>query len=163
MNLADKIFRIGYAFLPMARIVVLNGIGSVGKSSTARALQKIANEPFLHVQGDVFLDMISPKMWGHADGIVFEQTEQNGVASVEIKMGSALDQLMDGMRLAVMALAHAHNACIVDDVMLSADAQVAYLAKAVSIPIQFVGLHAPLAVLEDRERMRGDRLPGLAR
>ncbi|MGH6929884.1 MAG: phosphotransferase-like protein, partial [Dongiaceae bacterium] len=33
-----------------ARIVLLNGAGSVGKSSIARALQTIATEPFLHVQ-----------------------------------------------------------------------------------------------------------------
>ena len=35
-----------------ARIVLLNGVGSVGKSSIARALQAIAREPFLHVRMD---------------------------------------------------------------------------------------------------------------
>lgn len=46
------------------RIIVLNGVGSVGKSSTAKALQRIAKEPFLHVQGDALLDMIAPRLWG---------------------------------------------------------------------------------------------------
>ena len=41
-----------------ARIAVLNGIGSVGKSSIARALQAIASQPMLHVQMDAFLDML---------------------------------------------------------------------------------------------------------
>lgn len=37
----------------MTRIIVLNGIGSVGKSSVARALQREARRPFLHVAMDV--------------------------------------------------------------------------------------------------------------
>ncbi|MDE1996547.1 MAG: chloramphenicol phosphotransferase, partial [Rhizobiaceae bacterium] len=37
----------------MAKILLLNGVGSAGKSSIARALQAIAAEPFLHVQMDV--------------------------------------------------------------------------------------------------------------
>jgi chloramphenicol 3-O-phosphotransferase len=40
------------------RIVVLNGIGSVGKSFVAKALQALVTEPFLHVQMDAFLDML---------------------------------------------------------------------------------------------------------
>jgi chloramphenicol 3-O-phosphotransferase len=33
-----------------ARIVVLNGVGSAGKSSIAKALQAITRDVFLHVQ-----------------------------------------------------------------------------------------------------------------
>src|SRR5262245_4315199 len=40
------------------RIIVLNGIGSVGKSSIARALQAMTVEPFLHVQLDMFIAML---------------------------------------------------------------------------------------------------------
>ncbi|MGB3721270.1 MAG: AAA family ATPase [Pacificimonas sp.] len=145
------------------RVIVLNGVGSVGKSSTAKALQKLSREPFLHVQGDAFLDMMSPRLWGDPAGIIFQQTESDGKPSIEIEMGPALDRLMDGMRRSVAALAKAGNSCIVDDVMLSVSDQKAYLDACSSITIQFVALRAPLEIIEKRERERGDRLIGLAR
>ncbi len=145
------------------RIIVLNGVGSVGKTSAAKALQKLAQQPFLHVQGDAFLDMIAPQMWGDPQGIIFHQFERGGVPLIEIKMGLSLDCLMEGMRSSIAALARAGNNCIVDDVMLSPANQQSYLAACVGIQIQFVALHAPLAILEQRERERGDRLIGLSR
>lgn len=145
------------------RVIVLNGVGSVGKSSTAKALQKLTYEPFLHVQGDAFLEMIDHRLWGDADGIIFKQFEVDGVRSIEIKMGSAVDRLMNGMRLSVGALASAGNNCIVDDVMLSSTDQQSYRSICANAHLQFVALHAPLQILEQRELERGDRLIGLAR
>ncbi len=145
------------------RIIVLNGVGSVGKTSAAKALQKLAQQPFLHVQGDAFLDMIAPQMWGDPQGIIFRQFEKDGVPSIEIKMGSSLDCLMEGMRNSIAALARAGNNCIVDDVILSPAGQQSYLNACVGIQLQFVALHAPLAILEQRELERGDRLIGLSR
>jgi len=49
---------------PCLHVIILNGVGSVGKSSTARALQAITAEPFLHVAMDAFLDMLPPTMLG---------------------------------------------------------------------------------------------------
>jgi chloramphenicol 3-O phosphotransferase len=141
-------------------VIVLNGIGSVGKSSAAKALQTLASEHFLHVQGDVFLNMIAPRLWGDPDGIILDQSD---TPSIEIRMGSALDRLMEGFRQSVGALARAGNNCIVDDVMLSAADQRSYRAICTGARLRFVALHAPLDVLERRERDRGDRLIGLAR
>ena len=146
-----------------SRVIVLNGVGSVGKSSTAKALQKLAIEPLLHVQGDAFLDMIAPRLWGDSDGIVFERLDSDPQPSIEIKIGPVLDRLMDGMRRSVASLARAGNNCIVDDVMLSALDQQSYLEACSGIQLQFVALRAPLDVLEQRERDRGDRVIGLAR
>src|SRR5262245_18333522 len=39
----------------IARIVILNGVGSAGKSSIARALQAMTDESFLYVAMDTFL------------------------------------------------------------------------------------------------------------
>ena len=146
-----------------ARIIVLNGIGSVGKTSTARALQKLAVEPFLHVQGDIFLDMIAPQLWGDPEGIVFTQTDMGPEPSLEISMGPAMNRLMSGMRASVAALSNAGNSCIVDDVMLRPADQQAYVSACDETNLRFVGLHAPLNILEGRERARGDRMLGLAR
>lgn len=149
--------------MTMARIVILNGVSSVGKSSIARALQTLAAEPILNVSGDAFLSMLPPRLWGQPDGIIVTQQQTNGTPFIEVEMGTRVESLMCGMRAAVAALARAGNSCIVDDVMLTPADQGAYLEWAGLIPLHFVGLHAPLAVLEERERQRGDRLLGLAR
>ncbi len=135
----------------------------MGKTTTAKALQKLVRQPFLHVQGDAFLDMIAPQMWGDPEGIIFRQFDEVGVPSIEIRMGSTVDSLMEGMRASVAALARAGNNCIVDDVMLSPKDQQSYLEACTGIRLEFVALHAPLAILEQRERERGDRLIGLSR
>ncbi len=43
------------------RVVILNGVGSVGKSTIAKALQEIAHDSFLHVPMDSFLEMLPAK------------------------------------------------------------------------------------------------------
>jgi chloramphenicol 3-O phosphotransferase len=50
-----------------AKIVLLNGVGSAGKGSIAKALQTITTEPFLHVQMDAFLDMLPAAYQEHPD------------------------------------------------------------------------------------------------
>lgn len=145
------------------RVIVLNGVGSSGKTSAAKAFQRIAADPFLHVSGDAFLDMIAPQMWGDDQGIVFRQLQEGGPPSIEIEMGIELERLMEGMRASVAALAKAGNNCVVDDVMLSVTDQQSYLDACHNVPIYFVAIHAPLDILEERERKRGDRLIGLSR
>jgi chloramphenicol 3-O phosphotransferase len=126
-------------------------------------MQEFAALPFLHVQGDAFLDMVPTRFWGSEDGIVFTQQESDGIAEIEIRLGPQLDRVWDGMRASVAALAVAGNNCIVDDVMLSAENQSVYRQACKGMNLQFVGLHAPLEVLQKREIARGDRLQGLAK
>jgi chloramphenicol 3-O phosphotransferase len=146
----------------IAQIIILNGVGSVGKSSTAKALQEIAETPFLHVSMDAFLDMLPASMFGHRDGLVFEALEEDGRPSVAIHTGPVMDRAMRGMRRAIAAMAEAGNNLIVDDVMLG-DEQRDYRALLAAHKTRFVGLFASLAVLEAREQARGDRAIGLAR
>lgn len=145
------------------KAIIFNGVGSVGKTSTIRELQKIVCEPFLHISGDAFLEMIPPWWWGHRDGITFEQSPEARSGGVEISMGAGFERFMRGMRASVAALVKTGNLCLVDDVMFFASDQQDYLSHLDSANITFVGLHASLKVLEQRERDRGDRLIGLAR
>lgn len=39
-------------------VILLDGVGSAGKTSIARAFQEVARDPFLHVQMDGFFDML---------------------------------------------------------------------------------------------------------
>ncbi|MER8742967.1 chloramphenicol phosphotransferase [Mesorhizobium sp. M1004] len=145
-----------------AKIVLLNGVGSAGKSSIARALQTIATEPFLHVQMDAFIDMLPPALQDHADGFSFETVLEDGRPSVVIRSGPVGARTMRGMRHAIAAMAGQGNNLIVDDVIF--DEEIAeYVELLSSFDLHLVGVMAPLEVLEAREAARADRLPGLAR
>jgi chloramphenicol 3-O phosphotransferase len=145
-----------------SRIVILNGVGSAGKGSIARALQEIASRPFLHVEMDAFLAMLPAAYFSHPDGLLFETVTQDGKPSVDIRTGPVADRLLRGMRRAVAALAAEGNDMIVDDVMLD-DELADYRHLLSRHDLSVVGVYASLEILEERERARGDRMIGLAR
>ncbi|MGB6117316.1 MAG: chloramphenicol phosphotransferase [Mesorhizobium sp.] len=145
-----------------ARIVLLNGVGSSGKSSIARALQSMTTEPFLHVAMDGFLDMLPPAYVGRADGVSFENVGTDDLPEIAIGLGPVGERLIRGMRQAVLALAREGNDLILDDVLLSAD-KADYIDALSAYDLFVVEVSAPLDVLERREALRGDRRPGLAR
>ncbi|ESW66161.1 chloramphenicol phosphotransferase [Mesorhizobium sp. M1148] len=145
-----------------AKIVLLNGVGSAGKSSIARALQTIATEPFLHVQMDAFIDMLPPALQDHADGFSFETVLEDGKPSVVIRSGPVGARAMRGMRHAIAAMAGQGNNLIVDDVIFN-DEIAEHRMLLSGFDLHLVGVMAPLEVLGAREAARADRLPGLAR
>lgn len=146
----------------MAAVILLNGVGSAGKSSIAKALQTITAEPFLHVAMDAFFDMMPEHYWNHPDGVTFETVQQDGKPSVVIHSGPVAARIMRGMRRSIAAMAREGNNLIVDDVLI--DNELAdYAALLADVTFRTVGVFAPLDVLEARERERGDRLIGLAR
>lgn len=144
-------------------VIILNGVGSVGKTSTAKALQQAVQQPLLHLSMDAFLEMLPPQMFGHPDGFVFETVDDGGKPSVIIHSGPVLARLMSGMRHAVAAMAQQGNSIVVDDVMLGDGEADDYRRLLGGFDVRVVGLFAPLEVLERRERERGDRAIGLAR
>lgn len=147
-----------------ATIILLNGVGSAGKSSIAKALQEITAEPFLHLSMDVFLEMLPPKYLDHPDGLVFETILEDGHPSVMIHEGDVSRRTVAGMRQAAAAMAAAGNNLIIDDVMIGAgESSADYRRLLAPYRLHWVGVHAPLDVLETRERQRADRMLGLAR
>jgi chloramphenicol 3-O phosphotransferase len=148
---------------PRPHVIILNGVGSVGKSSAARAFQETSAEPFLHVAMDAFLDMLPKAMLDHPDGLMFEPLRDEGAPAIAIRTGPVLDRALRGMRHAVAAMAAQGNNLIVDDVLIAQGAAGDYRRLLGDYRLRFVGLFAPLDVLEARERARGDREIGLAR
>jgi chloramphenicol 3-O phosphotransferase len=135
----------------------------VGKSSVARALQAIATKPFLHVAMDSFLDMLPQKMFGRPEGLIFEPVQDKGKPCIVIRSGPVVERAMRGMRYAVAAMAAQGNNLIIDEVMIEGAKEKEYRALLSPFDVRFVGLFAPLDVLEARESERGDREIGLAR
>ncbi len=145
-----------------AQIIILNGVGSSGKSSIAKSLQSVASEPFLHVQMDAFCDMMPDALQDHPDGFAFRTYYEDGKALVSIQTGPVGERTLRGMRHAIAAMAAQGNNMIVDDVMLG-DEAAEYAALLSGYRVILVGVFASLESLEARERQRGDRMIGLAR
>ncbi|CCV04901.1 Chloramphenicol phosphotransferase family protein [Mesorhizobium metallidurans STM 2683] len=146
-----------------ARIVLLNGAGSAGKSSIAKALQTMTVEPFLHVQKDVFIEMLPEALQDHAAGFAYEAVGEEGRPPVvAVKTGPIGARTLRGMRHAIAAMAEQGNNLIVDDVLCDGEMP-EYLQLLSKFDLHLVGIFAPLDVLEAREIQRADRLAGLAR
>ena len=148
---------------PRPHVIILNGVGSVGKSSTARALQTIATKTFLHVAMDAFIDMLPERMFGHPEDLIFEKVRDQDKPCTIIRTGSVLERAMRGMRYAIAAMAAQGNNLIIDEVFIEQYKEREYRALLSSFDFRLVGLFAPLDVLEARERERRDREIGLAR
>jgi len=146
----------------IARVILLNGVGSAGKSSIAKALQAITAEPFLHVSMDTFLEMLPEKYSNHPDTFTYRIDSEDGKPTVVIETGPVGERLMRGMRRAIAELARQGNNLIIDEVMLAGE-RADYDQLMSEFAYFVVGVFAPLDVLEERERRRGDRMIGLAR
>jgi len=147
----------------MARVVILNGTSSSGKTSLARAIQRLANGPVLRVSMDDFLEMMPPRFANDDEAFSFRLVSGAEPAEVEIGAGSYGAALMRGMRASVAALADQGLDLVVDDVMLGADDQHHYLEVLAEHAVTFVAVRCALETAEQRERDRGDRDIGMAR
>jgi len=146
-----------------ARIVLLNGVSSVGKGSVAKALQRVAARPMLHVQMDAFLEMMPPGSFGDPQGDVFETRTEDCKPVTAVHSGPMMDTVLRGMRGAVAAMAAAGNDLVVDEVLWDLEQLADYRRRLAPYAFHAVGLFAPLEVIEQRENQRGDRDLGLAR
>ncbi len=144
------------------RVIILNGPGSVGKTTVARELQAMAADSYLHVRMDSFLEMLPESLLNDESGLTFEELVVDGKPAVSIRTGPVADRAFRGMRRAIAALADAGNNLVVDDVAV-ADEIADYRTLLHAHEVTVVGLQASLEVLESRERNRGDRHIGLAR
>lgn len=124
----------------------------------------MASRPLLHVRMDDFLSMQPRRLNNHADGFVFARVEGAEPPETAITTGPYGARLMSGMRRSVAALAESGLDLIVDDVWLGEGAEQAdYVTLLSKHQVFFVGVRAPLAILEQREIARGDRDIGQAR
>ena len=129
------------------RIIFLNGASSSGKSSIAKALQGIIEEPCIHLCIDDYLGAFQKGLWKNKQVVQQEWP-----------------QIVSGFHAAAAAIARAGNLLIVDDVLEENPPWVESLLELFDgLEIIFVGVHCPLEELERREQGRGDRRKGLAR
>jgi chloramphenicol 3-O phosphotransferase len=125
--------------------IVLNGASSAGKTSIARAIQRLSATPVLHASLDTFVDMFH---WP----VIASQEERwechrTGVAN---------------FHAALPILAASRFPLVVDHVFEQYAWYEACRSALRENRVYFVGIRCPLAVLEAREKARGDRKIGMA-
>ncbi len=148
-------------------LILLNGTSSAGKSTVAKALQEIMDEPYLHSGPDHFQLAHPPGMITITDR---PDTEADGWLALygdnglcEVRIGPLGRRMVEGVYRAMAALSDTGLNVIVDSVVAeqwSLDLAVEVLH---AYPAYFVCLDLPFAVAEAREVERGDRGPGNAR
>lgn len=146
----------------MTTVIILNGVSSAGKSSLARALQQQAQETFLRVAMDDFVSMLPPGRESTEDWFPLALPEAPEQALPRFETGPRGRLLLEQMRALVGSLAAAGMSVIVDEVC-EAEAIRDYRLQAGNARLVLIKVEAPLAIIEQRERERGDRLIGLAR
>lgn len=148
-------------------IVFLNGCSSSGKTTIARAIQHLSDEPWLLVGIDTFFQMMPSKYVGFgekaSEGFHFisEQDEEGPI--IRIESGSFGSAVMKSSLKVVKILADNGHHLIVDEVLFTEEELENYVQALVGHTVCFIGVMCDLKTLQEREILRGDRAHGLAR
>ncbi len=157
----------------MPRVIYINGPSSVGKSTLTRALQNALTETYLRIGIDQMIGMMPTRLNDWSEGTVrtaenrapgfcwnFEQLP-DGSPAHHIMRGPEGVRISDLFHTVARTMLLAGYSIIIDDVALRGRDDIERWQKTVAeFPAIWVGLTAPLSVLEERERTRGDRALG---
>lgn len=151
-------------------VIIINGASCAGKTTLARALQDLANEPYIIVSLDQFRDSLpsryrglnSPRGTTGADGLNIVPIPSNGKVLTDVQFGSYGESVLHGMRRAIRALAEEDLNVIVDDLLLLSSFRDDYLQTLNGLSVVFVGVHCSIEEMNRRERVREGRFPGTA-
>jgi chloramphenicol 3-O phosphotransferase len=139
-----------------AQVIVVNGGSSAGKSEIVRHLQGVLPRPWLAFGVDSLLAAMPSGMLGSEAGIEF-------APDGKVDVGPEFMALQAAWMEGVAAMARAGAPVIIDDVFLGgAGSQRRWRSVLAGLEVLWVGVRCDGAVAAERERARGDRVPGMA-
>jgi len=147
----------------MGKVILLIGPSCAGKSTTARAIQAAASDPYIVLSLDGLFASVDDR-WGSGGafrdaGFAYAR-ETDG--STRIVYGDVGRGMLRGMRLAVAAYARAGVNVVFDDMLFDETALPEWTSALTGVDALLVRLTAPLEALLDRETTRAHRrTPGL--
>lgn len=148
--------------MPQAHIIFLNGTSSAGKGSIAAALLEILATPYVHIGFDDFIHLARSAAYYGEQGFQLLEENEGSDTRYAMAIGTLGVRFFSGAHHAVASFAAAGNNLIVDAVLWNGDWLWEYVKLLRPYDVLFVGVMCPLAVVEERECARGDRLTGLA-
>jgi chloramphenicol 3-O phosphotransferase len=140
--------------LSAGSIIVLNGASSSGKTAVARAVCRMSERPWLQLGLDAFVDGLDRRWLADAVRVG---------ADGRLIVGPVARWIATALRGAVVAAAGTGINVIADDIFLDRTWYDGWRHDLGGLDAVLVGVVAPLEVLEERERARGDRVVGAAR
>lgn len=151
------------------QIIYLNGPSSSGKTTLSKALQNALEEPFLHIGIDKIIGWMPEKIndWTGKQaplGYSWKKSEDElGYITHELQIGPFAVKIGKTFQKIVLMLAEKGYHIIIDDVAFGKEQVDSWKELLKSFEVLWVGVNAPLSVLEEREKERGNRMIGSAR
>lgn len=151
------------------QIIYLNGPSSSGKTTLAKALQHVFEAPFLHVSIDKIIGWMPEKINDWTGGIAplgyswKEGTDPSGNPIQEFQMGPFAEKIAKTFQQVTLTLAEMGHDLIIDDVPFGKNQVEEWKELLKRFNVLWVGVNAPLPILEQREKARGNRIIGSAR
>jgi chloramphenicol 3-O phosphotransferase len=151
------------------RIIYLNGPSSSGKTTLAKALQDAFEEPFLHVSMDKIIGWMPEKInaWTGGEAPLGyswkKDVDPTGNLIQELQAGPYAKKIGKTFQEVVLTLAKMGHHIIADDFTFGVQQLEEWKNMLKGFQVIWVGVNAPLSVLEQREKERGNRMPGSAR
>lgn len=137
-------------------MIVLNGGSSSGKSRIARCLQAIMAEPWLSLSVDTLIEAMPAALHDGDGGIEL-------AADGEVNVGARFREVETAWMAGVAAMVHAGARVVIDDAFLGgAASQERWRHALAGLDVLWVGVRCDAAVAAQREKTRGDRIPGMA-
>ncbi len=146
------------------QIIYLNGPSSSGKTLFAKALQYAFTKPFLHVGIDKIIGWMPEKIndWtGGKAPLGFswkESQDESGNLIQELQTDPYAQKIGATFREIVLTLAKMGHCLIIDDVSFGKQQVEKWKKTLEDFQVLWVGVNAPLTILEKREQERGNRI-----
>jgi chloramphenicol 3-O phosphotransferase len=148
-------------------IIFLNGCSSSGKTMVAKAIQDLSEKPWLLLGIDTFFDMLPAKYVGFgekaAQGVQFLPDQDEAGPIMRIESGPVGKAVVKSIPKVVHTLASDGHDLIIDEVLFSDVELEDYVLALKGQTVYFIGVMCDLNTLQEREILRGDRAPGMAR
>jgi len=144
----------------MSKIIFLNGCGSSGKTSIAKAIQHESPELWVSFGVDTFIDMIP---FGRQEPYLkFISGQNDRGPTMHVESGAEGGKLFSVMPHFAEMLAASGNNLIIDEVLFDEEALKAYVQHLKAHTVYYIGVFCDLAVMQEREVLRRDRCIGLS-
>lgn len=151
------------------QIIYLNGPSSSGKTTLAKALQHEFDTHFLHIGIDKIIAWMPEKVnnWTGEEaplGYSWKKgTDSSGNLIQELQVGPYAKKIAKTFQKVALLLAEMGHHLIIDDVSFGKEHVDEWKELLKDFTVLWVGINAPLPILEQREKARGDRILGSAR
>ena len=151
------------------QVIYLNGPSSSGKTTLARALQHALEQPYLHLGIDKIIGWMPEKIndWTGKEaplGYSWKASkDETGNLIQELQIGPIAQKIEETFREVVLTLVKMGHHLIIDDVSFGKEQIDEWRESLKDFRVLWIGVNAPLPVLEQREKERGNRILGSAR